>query len=348
MKKKTYLVLGLGIAGKAVVNQLISLSCSVIAIDKKKEVLLQKKEILDLVEKGLVLLKDDDEIIWGNIEMLVLSPGIILSHPIVVKASSNNVPVIDEITFALSFLKNKIIGITGSNGKTTLTYLLEHIFISSNKKAKAVGNVGIALSSYISNIDENEVLFLELSSFQLEMLNKPFLDAAVILNISPDHLDRYDDFLEYAKAKINIQNCLKKEKKLFLPKEVQNEYFSFLDNEKTIVLERFCNKNIFDNLSYNKTITIQTIMAAYCICKYMNVDDDEIIKGFSSFVSLPHRLEYVTTIGGVNYYNDSTNTNVIPIIRMGEVISITDPTKSGRIQVRITGIDDKESDKNSL
>lgn len=192
----------------------------------------------------------------GSVDRLILSPGIPLDNPFVKKMQEQGVEITGEIDLALSFLDNQeIIGITGTNGKTTTTLLIDHILRQAGIPSKAVGNCGYALSQYALSSTKEDVLVLELSSFQLETLYTKRLSNAVLLNITPDHLlqssnatasqlkaggkfynlDRYLSMEEYAKAKFAIHRGLKKEGKLYLQYQAALDWPHLRDQEQEIL-----------------------------------------------------------------------------------------------------------------
>ncbi len=179
------LVLGLGVSGRSAAERLLRQGHAVIGVDDK----VGADSLKDLISKGMKRVVNDEEIDWSQIFLMVVSPGISPKHRLYQNAIAHGVEVTGEAELSLRGLKQPIVAITGTNGKTTVTLLVEHILNVSGVKAKALGNVGTPLSAYES--DPDEVLVVELSSFQLETLSTLSFDAAVLLNITPDHLDRY-------------------------------------------------------------------------------------------------------------------------------------------------------------
>ena len=219
MKK---LIVGFGVSGRAAAKLLLSLGHRVIAVDRKAKTLLE--------EPGVQLVSEAEIIDLSDIDQAILSPGIPLIHPLIQDLTARGIETIGEIELAFRFLKqNRCIGITGTNGKTTTTLLVTHILNAAGKKARALGNVGEPLSAYVKERDLEEILVVELSSYQLEALQTPCLDAAVFLNLTPDHLDRYPSLEDYALAKCRIAKCLKPEGKLFVSEEVAKDWGSSLD-----------------------------------------------------------------------------------------------------------------------
>lgn len=294
---RRYLVLGLGISGKAAASFLLKQGHTVIGVDKKAS-------SIDPIP-GLIL--SDENIILENIDHLILSPGIPLTHPLVQQALNKNIEVIGEVEFAFRHIRNRCIGITGSNGKTTTTLQIAHVLNCAGIRARAVGNVGVGLSTVIGNVDEDEILVVELSSFQLETLNQRCLDFAVILNITENHLDRYPSMQEYAQAKIRIQHCLKENGTLFITEQVAKHY-SF---------ER--NFNVFQT---------------FAICSQFGITKVAFDKAMESFKKPPHRIEWVGEIDGVTFYNDSKSSNVESVMYavrqlQGSLILIVGGTDKG-------------------
>ncbi len=240
---------------------------------------------------------------------VILSPGVPPDHPLVQKARMLGIEVIGEIELAFRHLKNRCIGITGSNGKTTTVLLIAHILNAAGKKARALGNVGDSLAGYLLHPDPEEILVVELSSFQLETLNSQCLEVAGILNITPNHLDRHPSMDSYAAAKLRIQNCLKLGGKLFLSKQVYADYHSQIS----------CKWEIFDEtiaqISEERYIKLgapewKNVQAAIPFCAHFGVAGEEFWRGLETFRKPVHRIEWVADIDGVSYYNDSKSSNI--------------------------------------
>lgn len=291
--KQTILVLGLGISGKAAAAFLLKQGFSVIAVDKKAQELWQRPDVQDLLSQGLILSSEDCSL--AGVSQVILSPGIPLTHPLAVQAAKNKIEVIGEIEMAFRHIKNRCIGVTGSNGKTTTTLLITHVLNCCGIKARALGNVGVGLSTYLERPDSDEVLVVELSSFQLETLKTRCLDFALILNITENHLDRYPSMQEYAAAKLSIQNCLKDSGILFVSKQVADRFF--------------CSSfSLFDSGLPQEMG--QNHQAAFAICKQFGIKESAFHDAVRTFQKPPHRLERIAEMGGVVYYNDSKSSNI--------------------------------------
>jgi UDP-N-acetylmuramoylalanine--D-glutamate ligase len=273
---KKYLVLGLKKSGLSAINYLQHLKKEVIGFDDNLENLNQFK--------NFQFLNDFNKICFNEIKTIIISPGVSNNHKIIKEAKKYNIEIISEIELGFRYLKNKVIGITGTNGKTTLTSLITHILNENNIKAISLGNIGTPLTTYLLN-PKDEIIILELSSFQLENIYSKKIDIAVITNIEEDHLDRYDSYKDYAFAKLNILKLLTNKIKIYTTKKVKDEY-----NLENVLI---CKDDLKD--------------FAKKILKNFNVDFE---KGFKTFKNLEHRLELVYNENNIKIYNDSKSTNL--------------------------------------
>lgn len=260
-------------------------------------------------------------------EILIVSPGIPLSIPIIQKAKERKLEIISEIEFGyrIKNLHSNVIAVTGSNGKSTTVSLIHHILQTAGYNSILAGNIGTAFTSYPIERQEIDFIVLELSSFQLELIDTFQPDVAAILNITPDHLNRYKNMTDYTRAKFNIfQNQSPSNLAILNNQDKYSEnfkdqikakikYFSLFD-KSDILLEN--NKLIYSNYQIslkNSTLkgphNLQNMMAAVMAVSKFNIPADLIEKAFSTFQSLPHRLEFVAEIDGIKFYNDSKATN---------------------------------------
>ena len=269
-----------------------------------------------------------------NATKVVKSPGIPPTVPIVEKIVERGIPVLSEIEFAALYTDAKMVCITGSNGKTTTTLLTYHILKKAGMNVGLAGNVGKSLALQVSR-DPHEIYVIELSSFQLENMYKFKANIAVILNITPDHLDRYDHKMEnYAAAKFRIlQNQTKDDyfiywqddpmireqiikvqgEALKLPFGIHKEEDSSAYVDNGIV--RFSTPmDVWeiprDKLSLPGTHNLYNSMAAGLSASVLNIKKESIKAALEDFEAVEHRLEYVDTVDGVRYVNDSKATNV--------------------------------------
>tara|TARA_B100000780_G_scaffold138673_1_gene97045 strand:- start:16433 stop:17773 length:1341 start_codon:yes stop_codon:yes gene_type:complete len=266
---------------------------------------------------------------------IVKSPGIPNDSNLIDNIIKNNIPIISEIEFASRYTNAKIIGVTGSNGKTTTTSLIYHILKSSGLNVGIGGNIGNSFAFLVAQKDFDFIV-LELSSFQLEGISKFKPLIAVIINLSPDHLERYKfSFKKYINTKFNIvSNQLSSDYLIYNAEDIEIEDelkvrkinsskipFSFskknLSNQTYIennYIKSEINKNKFmislESLSLKGKHNAQNSMAAATVAQLLNITNQDLKESLSNFQSISHRMEHVLTIQKVKYINDSKATNV--------------------------------------
>jgi UDP-N-acetylmuramoylalanine--D-glutamate ligase len=296
---------------------------------------ISKKYIKVLLNNGIEFEeKKHTERIILNATLVVKSPGIPDTVPLVLKLKQNGVPVISEIEFASKYTEATIVGITGSNGKTTTTLLLHHILKCANLNVGVAGNIGDSFAQQVAE-ETHDSYVVELSSFQLDGIANFNSHIAILTNITPDHLDRYEyDFEKYIASKFKItknqketdyliydaddeaiRNWLKKNKiraKLVpfsLEKEL--EYGAFLKNKTiTININKETLKMPISTLTLKGKHNVKNAMAATMAAQLLKVRKEAIKESLESFEGAEHRLENVAKIYGVEYINDSKATNV--------------------------------------
>jgi len=306
-KEKNIAVFGLGKAGLGAVNKLIENGAIVFAWD-------DNESSRGAVELNATTLSEPSSWPWKHIEYLILSPGIPYTHnpyPIIELAKSSGCKIICDIELLyLSSPESIFVGITGTNGKSTTTALLYHICKGAGLKVEVGGNIGVAASS-LPVLGEGGVYIMEMSSYQLDLLDKTKFNIAILLNITPDHIDRHGSMDGYIEAK----------KKIFDRQSDNDTAIIATDDENT--------KAIFSGLKAMKTISVsgadgvgvgeletlpgkhnrQNIAAAYAAAKELGIKSSETIKNIRSFSGLEHRLQYLGEIDGVKFINDSKATN---------------------------------------
>ena len=265
---------------------------------------------------------------------VVKSPGIPYTTPIVIELIKNKISVISEIEFAARYTDAKKICITGSNGKTTTSILLYHILKSAGFNVGLAGNVGTSFAKQVAEL-KHDYYVLELSSFQLEAMTYFKADYAILLNITPDHLDRYAFHMQnYVDAKMRILNN-QTEKNVFIywasdpliKREIEKikplvQLIPFAQSkaegicayQKDAHIYIHVNNSTFrmkqDHLALQGTHNLYNSMAAGLVSKLLDVSDESLRQSLSDFQGVPHRLEKVATVRGVLYVNDSKATNV--------------------------------------
>jgi len=324
--EKRIVVLGAGISG---------VGAAVLAKQKGFDVFVSDKGTITDENKVVLL---NNEIEWEeqkhtleyilNADEVIKSPGIPDGVDLIQQLVTKKIPVISEVEFAFRYTKAKIAAITGSNGKTTTTLLLGHVLKSAGYDVLIAGNVGIGFALSIAERDYDYIV-LELSSFQLDGIKQFRSDVAILLNITPDHLDRYDYKLKnYAASKFRITknqtaqdaliynvddtflNTLKtKAKRLPISLQTQQKEGGFYNNnEITINLNN--NTMTMQELALQGNHNIFNSMAVAMAARVFEVKDTVIRQAMIDFQNVEHRLEYVLTVHGIDFINDSKATNV--------------------------------------
>ncbi len=268
-----------------------------------------------------------------NADEIVKSPGVPDNIPLLIKARKKGIPVISEIEFAYRFTNAKIIAISGSNGKTTTTMLIYHILKNADKDVEMAGNVGRSMAGMLIHQDP-EFLVLELSSFQLDGMVDFNPDIAILLNITPDHLDRYDyQFENYVDSKMKlIQNqgaedafiynaddevILSAMEKL----EIHSKKYPFSLKQKVDKGAYTENETVIINIKQKFTMSLHKIalqgkhntyntMASGIAANLVSIRKENIRESLSDFKNIPHRLEHVGMVNGIEFINDSKATNI--------------------------------------
>ena len=333
-----------------------------------------------LSDKNFIELKYRNILIENNIEFeegvhstekvlkaseIVKSPGIPNDSILVAKIIKNNIPIISEIEFASRFTNAKIIGVTGSNGKTTTTSLIYHILKSSGLNVGIGGNIGNSFAFLVAKNDYDFIV-LELSSFQLEGISKFKPTIAVITNLSPDHLERYEfNFNRYVNAKFNIILNQKNSDYLVYnaedskineelnSREINSFKIPFSFSKRNSFNQTYLeNNNIKSEINKNKFMisieiltlkgrhNVQNSMAAATVAQLLNITNQDLKESLSNFQSISHRMEHVLTIQKVKYINDSKATNI------NAVYYALDSMKNSTVWI-VGGVD-KGNDYNQL
>ena len=333
LQGKYVLVAGCGISGIAAAKLLYKVGAKVVLFDTNAN--LVKEDVLAKLDEGmeveLVLGKAEKEVL-DKVELVVLSPGIPVDADFVEEFRSANLPIWGEIELAYRFAKGSIAAITGTNGKTTTTALTGEIMRGYFNSVFVVGNIGNAYTKEALNTVENSVTVAEISSFQLETIHEFKPHVAAILNITPDHLNRHHTMEAYAKAKQSIVKNQTKEDYCVLNYEdpytrefaaqapgnviwfssAQRLKDGFYLEEDVIYKSVDGNAQELLNIAETKLLGVhnmENIMAAIAICDAFGVPMESILHSVRSFRAVEHRIEYVATKNGVDYYNDSKGTN---------------------------------------
>ena len=325
-KNKKIFVLGMGKSGVSVAR-LLAKENHVLITDIKCDDLELIKELEEL-GINVIITKKQNEIFDDSYDYVVKNPGVKLDHPVVLMAKKFNIPILTELEVAYRYLPDvKIIGITGSNGKTTTTTIVYEFLKAAGIPVHLAGNIGYPLCSQIDDIKKGDVIVTEISSHQLVNLDKFKVDVAVLTNLYQVHLDFFGTFENYKMNKLRIFNNQDEKCVAILNKGGKNvyeltknlkakkEYFSSKDeadiciDEKDIVYKGEKIISLSD-VRVKGIHNYENIMAAILAAKQFDVSDSVIKEVLNNFAGVEHRIEFVAKINGREFYNDSKATNV--------------------------------------
>ena len=332
LRNKRVLAVGLARTGIATALFCAARDARVTATDTRTE-----KELADTVvalrKAGVVLeLGGHRQELILDADLIIPSPGVPADAPLLQFARSKGVTIWSEIELAYRFLKGRLIGITGSNGKTTTTSLIEHILRRAGFSTILAGNIGTPLISCVEEFSDKTITVAELSSFQLELIEKFRPNISVFLNLTPDHLDRHHTLESYGAAKSRIfENQAESDSAvlnaddpgttLYAPAKPQLFWFSRKQRvaqgafvkESEILFRREGAEETILKLSDIPLVgahNVENVLAAVAATRLAGAELAAIAKGVRSFAGVEHRLEFVAEIAGVRFYNDSKATNV--------------------------------------
>jgi len=319
------LVIGAGKSGVAAANFLARRGDAVVLSDSKSDPALPYP-----VEKAVTrVFGRQDESLLDGVTQLVLSPGVPATIPIIRAAEANGIPVISEIELAYRELRGTVVAITGSNGKSTTTALIGEILRAAGREPIVAGNIGEPLIAAVDQKRERTYV-LELSSFQLETVDTFHANVALLLNITPDHMDRYPNLEAYAAAKLRVFRNQQEGDTAIVNanehREVSRKHgvrvWRFSGTEKVERGAWFDGKNMIVSVDRSESriprsalklegmANAENALAAWLAVRALGVDDAHVKSAFASFAGLPHRMVLVRERGGVRWVNDSKGTNV--------------------------------------
>ena len=330
---KNVVVVGAGKSGIGAIKLLYTLGANIVLFDgnEKADIAVLKKQVAEYEVKQVYVGQLPQEII-ENTQMLVLSPGVPTDTEFVEQFRKQNVVILGEIELGYQVAKGRLIGITGTNGKTTTTTLVGQIMEEYFGNTFVVGNIGNPYTLEALNTTENSVTVAEISSFQLETTVDFCPQVSAILNVTPDHLNRHHTMENYAAAKEAIAE--KQTKKETCVLNYDNEYTRDFGNRCNAEVVYFSSSNklndgyylegediVFSKEGEVKTLmnihdmnlvgmcNVENVMAAIAMSAAMGVPYENIISTVKRFKAVEHRIEFVATKNGVDYYNDSKGTN---------------------------------------
>jgi len=362
IKGKRITVVGLARTGVAVANLLTELGCKVTVSDVKDP--FQLKENISKLKGDVALdLNHHTEKFFLEADLIVVSPGVRMDIPPLVKAREKGLRIISEIELVFLLSPVPFIAITGTNGKSTTTSLIGEMLKRCKKKFILGGNIGYPLAEEMLESKDKDFIVAEISTFQLEGISefKPFI--GIILNISPDHLDRHRDYREYIALKkrlymnqeesdyliLNYDDPLlmglKSEvpsKVVFFSKKIMPERGIYIDRKEIYWNDSNKKRKIgqLGDLGELGRRNIENVLASLATGLILNLNREEMLRSIRVFPGLPHRLEFVRDIDGVKFINDSKGTNVGAVIK--SLNSFSEPI------ILIAGGKDKGSDYRPL
>ena len=331
-ENKKIFILGMARSGYEAAKLLSDYNNEIIVTDGKE----QKEELVSELESlsvKVIITSDQLSLLDDSFDYVIKNPGIKYDNPVVVKAKELGIKVINEIEMAYSFLDKSvnIIGVTGSNGKTTTTTLISEFMKNSFDNVYLGGNIGIPLSNFVRDIKPNSYLVLEISDHQLCDMYDFKTNVSVLTNITPTHLDFHKSYEVYQMTKKKIFNNHTSDDLAVINKddEVSMKITDDIKSTKVYYGHDKTNLAYYDEegIYYDGKLVIklddiilkgkhnyQNIMGAIIAVKKYGVTDEVIQKVLKEFKGVEHRLEYVDTINGVTYYNDSKATNCVSTI----------------------------------
>jgi UDP-N-acetylmuramoylalanine--D-glutamate ligase len=365
---KSILVAGAGRSGIATSRFLLARGARVILTDTKSR---------NVLEAGIVPLLDiaaqTGELVlelgghrnesFAGCDLVIVSPGIPLALPMFDISRKAGIPIIAEVELAYRHLSGKIVGITGSNGKTTTTTLVSRLLVGAGLRGYAAGNIGAPLIGFVEESRPEDIYAVELSSFQLEGIHEFRPRVAAILNLTPDHLDRYADFEEYIAAKRRIFMNQKdadfavlnaddprtsrianeiSSRPAWFSRRITPERGAFLRNGRAIFRDETGELDLFgiDAVALKGSHNLENVLAACAMAILSGAAPESLEDSIRKFSGVEHRIEFVAELDGVQYFNDSKATNVDAAIKSIEAFESN--------IILIAGGRDKAGDFNAL
>ena len=335
---KRVLVVGLGKSGVAAAMFLKDKGARVTVSDAKTED--QLRELMpQLLDRGIVVeAGHHGERTFRDQDLIVVSPGVPYHEPHLEQARALGVPVIGEVELAARFLQGPIVAITGSNGKTTTTSLAGEVLAQSGLKTSVGGNIGKPVIEMVGNSTPETWNVLEISSFQLETIETFHPKVAVILNITPDHLDRHRTFEGYVAAKARIfenqgsadfavlnlddATCVSlaqrvKAKVIGFSRRQPVQTGAYIKDGKIVYRDGQGEREVLplSAIPLKGAHNQENVLATVCVAMLAGCKPAQVLQAVSGFRAVEHRLEFVAAINGVEYYNDSKATNVDATIK---------------------------------
>ena len=328
LKKDKFLIVGISKSGISVTEFLLSKGAKCYTYDDSESDRV-KADCKRLETLGAVNVSCNEVFdLLGEIDVVVLSPGIAIDHDIPLKAKKLGKRIIGELELASIYCNSPIIAVTGTNGKTTTCTMIDVLLKGGEVDSVLCGNIGTPISSVLHKLTENSVVVAETSSFQLETVSSFTPHITVITNVTPDHLSRHYNMENYlfikGKSLMNLKEseyaviCYDDPMALKLAEKTRAKvvYFSAKTQVNGAYVEDnkiyYKGKVVSDlaSLPISGEHNVLNFLASLCVAKIMGLDNESIIESAKTFKGVKHRIQHVATVGGVDYYNDSKATNV--------------------------------------
>ena len=324
IENKKILILGMARSGYEVAKLLGKANNTIIITDQKDQ---NQEQIDELKALGITFIKSNEpeNLLDETFDLLIKNPAVFPFHPCVKKAHDLNIDVVNEMEVAYHYLNSpvKIIGVTGSNGKTTTVSLIYEVLKEANMPVKLGGNIGTPLSKIVLDLQANDILLLEISDHQLIDMYDFKTDISILTNLCPTHLDYHGSYEAYKKTKKKIFAHHTKDNiailnkanydSLELTKDIKSTkiYFNSEENyytEEAIYIDKEKVINTSD-IILKGTHNYENILATYLVAKILNIDFKYVNTVLKRFKGVEHRIEFVRELNGITYYNDSKSTN---------------------------------------
>ena len=290
MEKKA-LIVGMGKSGLGAYRWLVSQGWSVVAIDKTPSL---------SSNLNIEIQNDQVDLTDTYFDLVVPSPGISLEHKAIRSATKQGAKLVSELELGLCSIKGRVVGITGTNGKTTMTLFLTHLLKQEGIEATALGNVGMSVCGFLAdNPHDESVKIIEMSSFQLETLNMQCIDIGMITSFSKDHLDRHKTMEKYADAKLGLVRSLKKESALLIDDATKKSMGLTIETSSLLTIEPLP----------DIALPPSFFTLSWTFASLLGISQKRWMESVKTFERPAHRLELVGTHQGVDFYNDSKATN---------------------------------------
>lgn len=329
IENKKVFILGMARSGYEVAKLLAKFHNNIIISDINDQ---DESHLKELTELGITFIKSNEpeNILDSSFDILIKNPAVFPYHPCIKKASSLNIPVVNEMEVAYHYINKpvKIIGVTGSNGKTTTTTLIYEALKKAGKSVKLGGNIGTPLSKIVESLENNDILLLEISDHQLTDFKDFKTDISVLTNLCPTHLDYHGSYEAYKNIKMKIFNHHTDSDiaiinnanadSVALTSSIPSHkiYFNngtnyitddaiFINNEQIL-----STKDILLKGNHN----YENILVMLLVLKELNIDLKYAVEVLKDFKGVEHRIEFVRTLNEVSYYNDSKSTNPVATI----------------------------------